>query len=241
MNISKGNNCMNFDCPQCGSDNTQKLSVIYHSGTSSGTKVTIGSALAITDYGIAPIIGSSNSNYSQQTQLAKIVAPLQYKVPTRTSKATAVGGIILIFVLALSIIISILSDSGDWRTKKIAESADEKDRITAKLRSGGNLTAEEIQQTGGFNQKIEVTEVERSAQTNEKKRRVLSLFAVIFILLSSIACVYYLIIFQVKPMAKKEQNIINETNEKNKNLMAEWEKKYFCHKCGIIFIPCNGR
>ena len=66
---------MPFVCPHCESDQTQKLSVIYESGTSVINTKSSHGAVGIADEGFVPIIGSSKTEGVQQTSLAANASP----------------------------------------------------------------------------------------------------------------------------------------------------------------------
>jgi hypothetical protein len=60
-----------LNCPHCGSDQTQKLSVIYEAGTSVATTKSTGSGVILTGGGdFAPVFTRGTSTRLEQTQLA---------------------------------------------------------------------------------------------------------------------------------------------------------------------------
>ena len=69
------NSVMQYSCPTCGSQNTQRLSTAYMSGVSQFSAVTSGVGWA----GV-PVFGSGWTSGTSQTQLSKIAAP-----PTKKS------------------------------------------------------------------------------------------------------------------------------------------------------------
>jgi hypothetical protein len=88
-----------FCCPHCSSDQTQRASVIYSSGTSVVETKSTGVAVGLTKGGLVPVLGSSNTTGVLQTQLAQHVAP-----PARTSALklvlfTPIVGVVLGLVL----------------------------------------------------------------------------------------------------------------------------------------------
>jgi hypothetical protein len=65
-----------FNCPQCGNDNTQKLSVIFYSGTSTVTNKTSADGIVFGVGGIRGVgFGGSKTTSTQQTRLAQVAAP----------------------------------------------------------------------------------------------------------------------------------------------------------------------
>lgn len=101
-----------FCCPHCSSDQTQRASVIYSSGTSVVETKSTGMAVGLTKGGLVPVLGSSNTTGVQQTQLAQQVAP-PARTPTLkilffTPIVGVVLGLVLWFVAAL---VSIASGS----------------------------------------------------------------------------------------------------------------------------------
>lgn len=60
-------------CPTCNSDTVQKLAVIWSSGTSSTNSMSLGGGVVFGG-SVAPILGTSISHGSHQTELAKMAA-----------------------------------------------------------------------------------------------------------------------------------------------------------------------
>lgn len=84
-----------FCCTSCGSDQTQRASVIYSSGTSVVETKSTGMAVGLTKGGLVPVVGSSNTTGVQQTQLAQQVAP-PVRTPTlKIAFLTPVVGVVL--------------------------------------------------------------------------------------------------------------------------------------------------
>ena len=82
-----------FNCPTCGSDQTQMLSVVYQSGTSSiQTKSTHRGVGFASGGQLVSVVGSGKTSGVQQTRLAATAAP-----PAKQAKAAGAlgGGIIL--------------------------------------------------------------------------------------------------------------------------------------------------
>jgi DNA-directed RNA polymerase subunit RPC12/RpoP len=67
----EGNMTRNFSCPACGSERTQKVSVAYAAGTSTGRRTAGG--FAFTADGLVPVIGGGNTQ--TRTSLAASLAP----------------------------------------------------------------------------------------------------------------------------------------------------------------------
>jgi len=85
-------------CPQCGSEETQSASIIYRGGTSTVKTTSRHRAVTFTPSGhLMPVVGSSNTEGVQQTQLAAMAAP-----PARRNKAAAIwGGLVAGIVLSI--------------------------------------------------------------------------------------------------------------------------------------------
>ena len=88
-----------YKCPQCGSQQIQKLSVIYESGTSDISTTTNHAGIAIgKGFSIMPLFGRSRTSGTQQSQLAQKAAPPARFSLSRTIASTAsivvVGGIV---------------------------------------------------------------------------------------------------------------------------------------------------
>ncbi len=66
---------MSYACPQCGSQNTQRLSLAYSSGLSTVDLRTGGIGVGIGSNTIIPTFGGDWSSGSVQTQLSKSAAP----------------------------------------------------------------------------------------------------------------------------------------------------------------------
>jgi hypothetical protein len=62
---------MTFSCPACGSENTQKVSLIYASGTSSTESTTLGAGLV----GHRGAVGIGSTKSSNRSALAQQYAP----------------------------------------------------------------------------------------------------------------------------------------------------------------------
>jgi DNA-directed RNA polymerase subunit RPC12/RpoP len=83
--LMEENSVMQYSCPTCGSQNTQRLSTAYMSGVSQFSAVTSGVGWAG-----APVFGSGWTSGTSQTQLSKIAAP-----PTKKSYR---NGLFLLFL-----------------------------------------------------------------------------------------------------------------------------------------------
>lgn len=68
--LMEENSAVQYSCPTCGSQNTQRLSTAYMSGVSEFSAVTSGFGRAR-----APVFGSGWTSGTSQTQLSKIAAP----------------------------------------------------------------------------------------------------------------------------------------------------------------------
>lgn len=66
-------------CPSCGSDQIQRVAVIWSAGTSSVQTQSSGIAVGVGGEGLVPVVGKSSTSGTQQTRLAQQVAP-----PART-------------------------------------------------------------------------------------------------------------------------------------------------------------
>ena len=65
-----------FQCPKCSSDHTQKLSVIYDSGTTNARSKTFAHGVAINpDLSLTPVLGSLGTNTLSQSELARRLSP----------------------------------------------------------------------------------------------------------------------------------------------------------------------
>jgi len=78
---------MGLACPVCGSENTQKVSLIYESGTSS----TNSSSLGIGISGHHKAIGVANTSSNTQSDLAKRCAPPKKRGTTEQGVWTLLG------------------------------------------------------------------------------------------------------------------------------------------------------
>jgi hypothetical protein len=89
-----------LNCPQCGSDNTQKVSVIYHAGTTSGESDSggIGMAYDFQGHNGTPMLVGAKTKTFQQTELARSFTPQQHNIPTGTD---AIYLLILIAILSI--------------------------------------------------------------------------------------------------------------------------------------------
>lgn len=88
-----------FCCPNCSSDQTQRVSVIYSSGTSVVESKSTGMAVGLTKGGLVPVLGSSNTTGVQQTQLAQQVAPPARTPTLKIVFFTPIVGVVLGLVL----------------------------------------------------------------------------------------------------------------------------------------------
>lgn len=84
-----------YACSHCGTDQTQRKSVIYSSGTSVIDSQSAGMAVGLTKGGFVPVLGSSKSTGVQQTQLAQQVAPPERTPTFKIALLTPVFGVVL--------------------------------------------------------------------------------------------------------------------------------------------------
>lgn len=100
---------MSFTCPNCGSENTQKVSVIFESGTTTVETTSSHTAVGMSKGGFTPIVGASEKKRIHQTQLATNLAPPQEK---------GIGGLLWLYVLApilgfVALFVAIVADADD--------------------------------------------------------------------------------------------------------------------------------
>jgi hypothetical protein len=84
-----------FCCTSCGSDQTQRASVIYSSGTSAVETKSSGTAVGLTKGGLVHVVGSSNTTGVQQTQLAQQLAPPVRSPTLKIAFLTPAFGVVL--------------------------------------------------------------------------------------------------------------------------------------------------
>lgn len=93
-----------YDCPVCGSDHTQKVSAVYEAGTADTEGRSSHTGVAWAGEGdFIPAIGSSKQTGTQQTDLAKRLAP-----PALKEWGAAVGCVPMIAAVVGSISLAVI-------------------------------------------------------------------------------------------------------------------------------------
>jgi hypothetical protein len=89
-------------CPNCSSDQIQRISAIYEAGTSVVETTTTGGGVAFSKDGMAPILAASSSTGTQQTKLAARATPPARRPVGKAIVAAIVASPILAVVLTLA-------------------------------------------------------------------------------------------------------------------------------------------
>lgn len=101
---------LSYACSHCGSDQTQRKSVIHSSGTSVVETRSTGVAVGLTKGGFVPAVGSSTSIGVQQTQLAQQVAPPErtptFKIVFFTPFVGVALGLVAWFIAGVALVAS---------------------------------------------------------------------------------------------------------------------------------------